>query len=122
MPFHDSFCDIKPQADAGVLTTRFIAHAVETFKDVVEVFWADADTFIYDANAVIACKIFQADGDMSTMGRIFDGVVKDIADNLGDACLVGDNSGVKQLYVEVDGMLFGAGLCRTHAIGKYINQ
>src|SRR5579872_1812939 len=122
MSFYDGFCDVESQADAGVLAARFITHAVETFKDVVEVFRTDADAFVYDADAILIIIFFQADDDMSPMWRIFDSVVQDITNNLSDACLIGDNSGIKRLYVEVDGMLFRAGLCRTHATGEYINQ
>ena len=66
-------------------------HTVETFKDMVEEFWAHTQPLIADTHLIVSIQLFQAHNHLSSVWRILDRIVQNVAHNLTYASAISDD-------------------------------
>ena len=64
-------------------------HAVEFFEDMFLVFFLDADAVVGHFQDGVGIFPVGADDDVQPVGRVFDGVVEQVVDHVGDMQPVG---------------------------------
>ena len=79
--FYNLLCHIESQSNTGILTAGPVVDAVETFKDMIEVFRVDANALVNDAHLVIIFVFFQLYRHQAPLWRILYRIIQHIADN-----------------------------------------
>ena len=84
MTVDDGFGDVETQANTRIVAAGCVAYTVETLEDVVDLFRTDTNALIFNRYQVAIFALLQRYYDLTTMRRIFDCIIQDIANNLAD--------------------------------------
>src|SRR6516162_2038111 len=85
---HQVFDDRKAKTRATQLPRASPVNAIEALKNARQIALRDANARVFHLQAGVPILGIPADADAALLGRVFEGVVDEIVENLGDRLLI----------------------------------